>query len=47
MNKDIMMCLGRVVKINYGPLADKIAVVIDIVNDKKVIINGPTLGVKK
>lgn len=45
MNQEIMMELGRVVYINYGPLVGKIAVVLEIVNQRKVIISGPGLGV--
>jgi large subunit ribosomal protein L14e len=47
MDKEILLTLGRVVYINFGPLAGKIAVVVDIVNGSRVIIDGPTLGVER
>lgn len=47
MNKEILISLGRVIYINFGPLAGKIAVVIDIVNGNRVIIDGPGLGVER
>eukprot|EP00401_Gymnodinium_catenatum_P081916 CAMPEP_0117513222 /NCGR_PEP_ID=MMETSP0784-20121206/29440_1 /TAXON_ID=39447 /ORGANISM="" /LENGTH=134 /DNA_ID=CAMNT_0005308975 /DNA_START=35 /DNA_END=439 /DNA_ORIENTATION=- len=33
--------VGRVVLINYGPDAGKLATIIDIVDSKKVLIDGP------
>lgn len=47
MNTDLLLELGRVVYINYGPYAEKIAVVVDIVNDKRCIVNGPNLDVPR
>ena len=47
MDKEILLTLGRVVYINFGPLAGKIAVVVDIVNGSRVIIDGPTLSVER
>lgn len=47
MNTEILLGLGRVVFINYGPLSGKIAVVVDIVNGQKVVIDGPGLGVTR
>jgi large subunit ribosomal protein L14e len=47
MDKEILLTLGRVVYINFGPLAGKLAVVVDIVNGSRVIIDGPTLGVER
>ena len=47
MNTEILLELGRVVYINYGPLAGKPAVVVDIVNGSKVVIDGPGLGIEK
>jgi large subunit ribosomal protein L14e len=32
--------IGRVVRINYGPLTGKLATIVDIVNDKRVLIDG-------
>lgn len=47
MNSEILLELGRVVYLNFGPLAGKCAVVVDIVNGTKVVIDGPGLGVEK
>lgn len=45
MNTETLLRLGRVVYINYGALSGKIAIVVDIVNENKVVIDGPTLNV--
>lgn len=34
------MQVGRVARVNYGPLEGKIATIVDIVNDKRVLIDG-------
>ena len=47
MDKEILLTLGRVVYINFGPLAGKIAVVVDIVNGNRVIIDGSSMGVER
>ena len=47
MNSEILLELGRVVYINYGPSAGKIAVVVDIVNGTKIVIDGPGLDVER
>lgn len=47
MNTEILLELGRVVYITYGPLAGKPAVVVDIVNGTKVVIDGPGLGIDR
>lgn len=39
--------VGRVVFINYGPLAGKLAVVVEIINTSKVLVSGPTTGVRR
>ena len=39
--------VGRVVLINYGPYAGKLAVVVEIINTAKVLVDGPTTGVKR
>ena len=39
--------LGRVAIINYGPLAGKIAVIVDILNTTRVLIHGPKEGVRR
>lgn len=47
MEGEILLELGRVVYINYGPQAGKAAVVVDIVNGTKVVIDGPGLDVER
>ena len=47
MEKNMMVNLGRVVMVNYGPLSGKLAVIIDLVNASKVVIEGPGLGVPR
>ena len=47
MNTEILLELGRVVYINFGPLAGKPAVVVDIVNGSKVVIDGPGLDIDR
>lgn len=44
MNKEIMLELGRVVYVNYGPDAGRVGVVVDIVNANRVIVDGPSMG---
>jgi len=39
--------VGRVVLINYGPLSGKIAVIVEIITTSRVLIDGPTTGVKR
>jgi large subunit ribosomal protein L14e len=39
--------IGRVVFVNYGPLAGKLAVIVDILNTSKLLISGPTSGVRR
>merc|ERR1712110_1161503 len=38
---------GRLALISYGPFEGKLVTVIDIVNQKKVIVDGPTTGVRR
>lgn len=47
MENEMLLELGRVVYINYGPMAGRAAVVVDIVNGSKVVIDGPSLGVER
>lgn len=47
MNNEMLLELGRVVYVNYGPLAGKAAVVVDIVDGSKVVIDGPGLNVER
>jgi large subunit ribosomal protein L14e len=39
--------IGRVVYINYGPDLGKLAVIVDIVDYNRVIVDGPTTGVAR
>ena len=39
--------IGRVVVINYGPYAGKIAVIVDILNTTRVLVHGPKEGVRR
>ena len=34
------MEVGRVARINYGPLEGKLATIVDILNDKRVLVDG-------
>lgn len=47
MDKDILVNLGRAVLVNFGPMSGKLAVIVDIVNSTKVVIDGPGLGVPR
>ena len=47
MNTETLLRLGRVVYVNYGPLSGKIAVVVDIINENRVVVDGPGLGVTR
>merc|ERR1711976_378264 len=47
MNSETLLSIGRVVYINFGELAGKIAVVVDIVNQNRVVIDGPGLDVDR
>jgi len=46
-SQDLFIQVGRVVFINFGPNAGKIAVVLDIINDTTVLVDGPTTGVER
>jgi Ribosomal protein L14E/L6E/L27E len=39
--------VGRVVLVNYGPDAGKLATIIDIVDQNKCLIDGPSTGVAR
>ena len=39
--------VGRVVLINYGPSAGKLAVVVEILNTSRILVDGPTTGVRR
>ena len=47
MNEEILLELGRVVYINHGQYAGKIAIVVELLNKRKTIIDGPGLGVPR
>jgi len=46
-SSEILLELGRAVYVTFGPLAGKLAVVVDIVNGSKVVVDGPGLGVER
>ena len=35
--------IGRVARINYGPLEGKLATIVDIVSDKRVLVDGDNI----
>ncbi|KAI8616905.1 ribosomal protein L14-domain-containing protein [Chytriomyces sp. MP71] len=39
--------VGRVVLVNYGPDAGKLAVIVDIVDHARALVDGPTTGVTR
>ncbi|KAI8363524.1 60S ribosomal protein L14 [Mortierella sp. GBAus27b] len=39
--------VGRVVLINYGPDAGKLAVIVDIIDHNRALIEGPTTGIPR
>lgn len=39
--------VGRVVLVNYGPQTGKLAVVVEIISTNRVLVDGPTLGVRR
>lgn len=39
--------VGRVVLVNFGPYNGKLAVIVEIINTNRVLIEGPTTGVKR
>ncbi|ORZ12443.1 60S ribosomal protein L14 [Lobosporangium transversale] len=39
--------IGRVVMINYGPDAGKLAVIVDIIDHNRALIEGPTTGIPR
>ncbi|KAJ3056690.1 60S ribosomal protein L14 [Rhizophlyctis rosea] len=39
--------VGRVVLITYGPDAGKLAVIVDIIDHSRVLVDGPTTGVER
>lgn len=47
MDKDILVNLGRAVLVNFGSMSGRLAVIVDIINSTKVVIDGPGLGVAR
>lgn len=39
--------VGRAVLINYGPNAGRVAVIVDLINTSRVLVEGPTTGVRR
>ncbi|KAF9926650.1 hypothetical protein FBU30_003794 [Linnemannia zychae] len=39
--------VGRVVMVNYGPDAGKLAVIVDIIDHNRALIEGPTTGIAR
>ncbi|ORZ39709.1 ribosomal protein L14-domain-containing protein [Catenaria anguillulae PL171] len=39
--------VGRVILVTFGPDAGKLAVIVDIVDHNRVLVDGPTTGVKR
>ena len=46
MSAEILVSLGRVVYVNFGEHAGHVAVIVDIIDGKRVIIANPTAGIK-
>ena len=47
MNSEILVQIGRIVYINYGADSQKLAIVRDFVNTKKIIIDTPNGTVQR
>merc|ERR1712226_1488113 len=47
MSADMLMQVGRVVYVNFGPCEGKLAVVVDILDENRILIAGPTTGVDR
>lgn len=39
--------VGRVIRINYGPDSGKLAIIVEVFDHNRVIIDGPTTGVAR
>jgi len=39
--------IGRVCLINYGPYTDKLCVILDVIDQNRALISGPTSGVPR
>merc|ERR1739848_132483 len=42
-----LMQVGRVVYLNFGPCPGKLAVVVDLVDENRILVDGPTTGVDR
>merc|ERR1712194_11520 len=42
MSADMLMQVGRVVYVNYGPAKGSLAVVVDMVDENRILVEGPT-----
>ena len=38
---------GRVILFTYGPYTGKLAIIVEIINVNRVLVDGPTSGVKR
>ena len=47
MSDEVLMQVGRVVLVNYGPVKGKLAVVVDMLDEGRMLIDGPTTGVDR
>lgn len=47
MKRDIPIEIGRVVQVNFGEDAGKIAVVVDVVDGARALVHGPSTGVDR
>ena len=44
---EMLMQVGRVVYLNFGPCSGKLAVVVDMVDENRILVDGPTTGVDR
>merc|ERR1712195_237361 len=47
MSSDMLMQVGRVVYVSYGPCKGNLAVVVDMVDESRILVDGPTTGVDR
>ena len=43
----MLMQVGRVVYLNFGPCSGKLAVVVDLIDENRILVDGPTTGVDR
>ena len=46
-HREINLEIGRVVLFTFGPYVNKLAIVLDMVSAKQILVSGPGLGVPK